>query len=183
MTAQFQNNVICTSHASTQANISSTRRAPRDRRKLALFTTVCLSDTISGSNIHKKLDTSRPRGRLKARVTFMRKLLRKTRYFPLSTVANKGGQISSPLCSQRRNTNFSRFAPFSRKKHGTAQQSRETTRQKQFRTNVENNSGLNAIRRRKLQNYSILCPFFNLERYYDCWSNDRKRLWREDFVN
>lgn len=81
--------------------------AHHSRRQAALFTTVYLSDTISGSDVCKKLGSSpRGGGRSKARVTFMRDLPRKTRYFPASAAANKGGHISSPLFSLRCNANF-----------------------------------------------------------------------------
>lgn len=50
---------------------------------LVLFTTVYLSDTISSSDIYKKLETQSSRGRRSnARVTFMRDLTRKNALFP-----------------------------------------------------------------------------------------------------
>lgn len=50
---------------------------------LVLFTTVYLSDTISGSDVYKKLETQSSRGRRSnARVTFMRDLTRKNALFP-----------------------------------------------------------------------------------------------------
>lgn len=67
----------------TRANTNENSLPCGTYHGLVLFTTVYLSDTISGSDIYKKLETQSSRGRRSnARVTFMRDLTRKNALFP-----------------------------------------------------------------------------------------------------
>lgn len=155
----------CDSAVSKQRYLHLTRTntnengLPRDahqhsRRQPALCTTVYLSDTISGSDVYKKLGTCPRGGMSKARVTFMRDLLRKTRYFPASAAANKGGHISSPLYSLPCNANF-RFS-LRKTGHNDASYARPrkiTTTSREKWRNLESGNELNVIKTQK-----ISCP-------------------------
>lgn len=76
------------------------------RRQSALFTTVYLSDTISGSDIWKKLGSSG--GEVESSCYVHAWCSARASYFPASATEHKGGHVSFPLYPQRYNTNFSR---------------------------------------------------------------------------
>lgn len=155
MTAQFQSNVICTSHAPTRTKMvfraTHTNTVDDSPLYVQLFTCrIQFQARMSTKSSEPVLEG----GTSKARVTFMRDLLRKTRYFPASAAANKGGHISSPLYSLPCNANF-RFS-LRKTGHNDASYARPrkitTTSHEKWR-NLENGNELNVIKTQK-----ISCP-------------------------